>query len=203
MPGPAPTQKIPCATAKHTQVCWKRKVSGVVLIVFAVLLGAALIPSPAAKPEKKPVEPDMAEEPFDIILSGTEQSEEPQDYAVVSEKSKKRARGFEVTIEGEKEIERADLDTEAKEHAEKAYEYMQKGDMTRALQFEARAVALAPNNMVYRLQLAIMNDRLSNADKALDLYRQVVEAYEENKRVLPPGTDIESIRNRMDFLAGP
>ncbi len=190
------TQMIPCVVAEDTRPCWKRRFSIAALGAFAVLLSVTIGAFPSAKSEAD----EKAREPFDIVLSGTE-GDETVFEDDVPQPGQNAYQTFVVTVEGEDEKE--EDATGGKEQALKAQEYLDKGNIKGAIPFIKRAIDLAPQNALYRLQLAILHDRLSENEKALNLYRQVIEAYDEDERTLPSGTDVEGIRERMAYLAGP
>ncbi len=97
------------------------------------------------------------------------------------------------------------LEIEVKDGAEAralaAQDYMHRGEMAQAILYQRRAVQLAPANMLYRLKLAIMHDRVFDREGAALLYRQVVEAYEHHDKTLPRKLDIDSIRARLIYLS--
>jgi hypothetical protein len=91
--------------------------------------------------------------------------------------------------------------SQAKTEAAVAQNFMRKGDITKAMRFQRRAVELDPSNMLYRLGLAVMFDRVSDGKDASALYRQVVEAYDTRDETLPSKLDIDGIRDRLDYLS--
>ncbi len=76
--------------------------------------------------------------------------------------------------------------------------YQKLGEKDRAIEKMFRAVSLAPENLVYRYNLAIMLDKQKNYDEAAKLYRQLVEAAARGEKI--PG-NIENIQQRLTFIS--
>jgi len=93
-----------------------------------------------------------------------------------------------------------DNKADARELAKMARQTMGLGKTSKALRYERHALKLDPSNMLYRLELAIMYDHADEKDKAIDLYLDVIEAYENDDKTLPLDLDIDPIRRRMEFL---
>jgi Flp pilus assembly protein TadD len=85
--------------------------------------------------------------------------------------------------------------------AQAARQALRDGDLRRALHLHHRAAELAPENSLYRLDLAILYDRLGNAASAALLYRQVAQAYAAHDPTLPRDLDITTIQQRLAYLA--
>lgn len=81
--------------------------------------------------------------------------------------------------------------------AQMAIIYQKLGDLDSASQKMFRAIDLAPENMVYRYNLAIMLDKQQKYDEAGKLYYQIIEAYQRGQNV--PG-DIQQIQQRLTFI---
>ena len=76
--------------------------------------------------------------------------------------------------------------------------YQKLGESDKAIGKMFRAVALAPENLTYRYNLAIMLDKQKNYDEAAKLYRQLVEASERGEKI--PG-NIANIQQRLTFIS--
>lgn len=76
--------------------------------------------------------------------------------------------------------------------------YQKLGDLDKATQKMMRAMALSPENMTYRYNLAIMMDKQKNYDEAARLYRQLVEAAQRGENI--PG-NISNIQQRLTFIS--
>jgi hypothetical protein len=108
---------------------------------------------------------------------------------------------FEVTVEDNKAKNKEINDkAQAENYAGVAKDFFRQGDLVQAMRYQYRAVELMPSNMSYRLELAVLFDRASNAEGARQLYQQVVQAYGKHDATLPAKIDIESIRRRLDYL---
>ena len=81
--------------------------------------------------------------------------------------------------------------------AQMAVIYQKLGDQDKATGKMFRAVALAPENLTYRYNLAIMLDKQKNYEEAAKLYRQLLEAEQRGEKI--PG-NIESIQQRLTFI---
>ncbi len=82
--------------------------------------------------------------------------------------------------------------------AQLAVIYNKLGDTDRATAKMLRAIELAPENITYRYNLAIMMDKQKNYDEAGRLYRQVLEAYYRGETI--PG-NIQKIQQRLTFIS--
>ncbi len=76
--------------------------------------------------------------------------------------------------------------------------YQKLGDKDKAIDKMFRAVALAPENLTYRYNLAIMLDKQKNYDEAAKLYRQLIEASARGEKI--PGK-ISDIQQRLTFIS--
>ena len=76
--------------------------------------------------------------------------------------------------------------------------YQKLGESDKAIGKMFRAVALAPENLTYRYNLAIMLDKQKNYDEAAKLYRQLIEASERGEKI--PG-NISNIQQRLTFIS--
>ena len=81
-----------------------------------------------------------------------------------------------------------------------AQAFLQQDDLNQALRAQHQAAELDPANMFYRLELAILHDRAGDASGALQLYHQVVEAYDAQDASLPRDAGIGDIRRRLIYL---
>jgi tetratricopeptide (TPR) repeat protein len=84
--------------------------------------------------------------------------------------------------------------------ASEAKALARQGDIQRALRLQHRAVELEPDNMLYRLDLAVLYDRAGEKSGAIGLYRQVVNAYDSDDESLPEDFKIDDIRQRLAYL---
>jgi Tfp pilus assembly protein PilF len=82
--------------------------------------------------------------------------------------------------------------------AQMAIIYQKMGDMDKASEKMFRAIDLAPENLVYRYNLAIMLDKQQKYDEAGKLYRQIVQAYQRGEAT--PG-NIQQIQQRLTFIS--
>ncbi len=82
--------------------------------------------------------------------------------------------------------------------AQMAVIYQKLGDSDKASEKMFRAISLAPENLTYRYNLAIMLDRQHKYDEAAKLYRQIIEANQRGDTT--PG-DITKIEERLTFIA--
>lgn len=75
----------------------------------------------------------------------------------------------------------------------------QKLNMTdKAIANMTRAIELAPENLAYRYNFAIMLDKQRKYDEAAVLYRQILQAYQRGDKV--PG-NIQQIQQRLTFIS--
>ena len=82
--------------------------------------------------------------------------------------------------------------------AQMAVIYQKLGDMDKATDKMFRAVALAPENLAYRYNLAIMMDKQHNYEEAEKLYKQLVEAAERGEKI--PG-NLDTLKQRLTFIS--
>lgn len=82
--------------------------------------------------------------------------------------------------------------------AQMAVIYQKLGDQDKATGKMFRAVALAPENLTYRYNLAIMLDKQKNYEEAAKLYRQLIEASQRGEKI--PG-NIGNIQQRLTFIS--
>lgn len=82
--------------------------------------------------------------------------------------------------------------------AQLAVIYQKSGDNDKAIGKMFRAVALAPENLTYRYNLAIMLDKQKNYDEAAKLYKQLIEAVQRGEKI--PG-NVENIQQRLTFIS--
>ncbi len=75
------------------------------------------------------------------------------------------------------------------------------GDMGIAISPAHKAAQMQPNNILYRLDLAIMYDRAGRRAEAAGLYRQVLRAYDMmDARATALPASLADIRQRADYL---
>ncbi len=82
--------------------------------------------------------------------------------------------------------------------AQMAVIYEKLGNSDKASEKMFRAVELAPENLTYRYNLAIMLDKQKKYEEAAKLYRQIVEAYKRGEVI--PG-NIQKIQQRLTFIS--
>jgi tetratricopeptide (TPR) repeat protein len=82
--------------------------------------------------------------------------------------------------------------------AQMAVIYQRMGDADRAVENMFKAIALAPENMVYRYNLAVMLDKQKKYDEAARLYRQLLEAASRGETI--PG-NVQKIQQRLTFIS--
>jgi Tfp pilus assembly protein PilF len=82
--------------------------------------------------------------------------------------------------------------------AQMAVIYQKLGDFDRASAKMFRAIALAPENLTYRYNLAIMLDKQKNYEEAAKLYRQILEASGRGEVI--PGNP-QKIQERLTFIS--
>ena len=88
----------------------------------------------------------------------------------------------------------------AASQAQAAQQFLKQGDVKQALRSQHRAATLAPDNTLYRLDLAILYDRLGHSKNAAMLYQQLIQAYEAHDKTLPVTLDIKEIQQRLTYL---
>jgi len=81
--------------------------------------------------------------------------------------------------------------------AQMAIIYQKLGNRDKAVDKMYRALAISPENITYRYNLAIMLDKNGNYDKAAQLYAQILDA--SNKGQIIPG-DARKIQQRLTFI---
>ncbi|MFO0388617.1 MAG: tetratricopeptide repeat protein [Alphaproteobacteria bacterium] len=81
--------------------------------------------------------------------------------------------------------------------AQLAVIYQKIGDLGKASEKMFKAVSLAPENLTYRYNLAILMDKQRNFDEAAKLYGQIVQAHSRGE--VTPG-NINRIQERLTFL---
>lgn len=82
--------------------------------------------------------------------------------------------------------------------AQLAVIYQKLGKNDKALDKMFRAVSLAPENMTYRYNLAVMLDKQQKYAEAARVYRQLIEAASRGEKI--PG-NIENIQQRLTFIS--
>ncbi len=82
--------------------------------------------------------------------------------------------------------------------AQLAVIYQKLGENDKAIGKMFRAVALAPENLTYRYNLAIMLDKQKNYDEAAKLYKQLIEAVQRGEKI--PG-NVDNIQQRLTFIS--
>ncbi len=82
--------------------------------------------------------------------------------------------------------------------AQLAVIYQKLGEQDKATGKMFRAVALAPENLTYRYNLAIMLDKQKNYEEAAKLYTQLLEAVQRGEKI--PG-NVENIQQRLTFIS--
>jgi Tfp pilus assembly protein PilF len=82
--------------------------------------------------------------------------------------------------------------------AQMALIYQKMGDVDKANEKMMQAIDLAPENLTYRYNLAIMLDKQKKYDEAAKLYAQIVEAYERGD---PTPGNIQKIQQRLTFIS--
>ncbi|MBV8938955.1 MAG: tetratricopeptide repeat protein, partial [Alphaproteobacteria bacterium] len=82
--------------------------------------------------------------------------------------------------------------------AQMAVIYQKMNRLDEAIQYMSRAASLAPENMTYRYNLAILFDKAHHYPEAAALYRQVLDAGLRGETV--PG-DLTSIQQRLTFIS--
>lgn len=81
--------------------------------------------------------------------------------------------------------------------AQMAIIYQKLGKLEEATQKMFRAVALAPENLTYRYNLAVMLDSQGNAQEAIRLYQDLLLAHTRGEAI--PG-DVNKVQERLTFL---
>ncbi len=81
--------------------------------------------------------------------------------------------------------------------AQMAVIYQKLGDLPKATEKMFKAVSLAPENLTYRYNLAILMDKQRNYEEAVKLYGQITQAHARGE--ITPG-NINTIQERLTFL---
>ena len=81
--------------------------------------------------------------------------------------------------------------------AQMAIIYQKLGDRERGIDKMYRALSIAPENMTYRYNLAIMLDKTGRYDQASQLYSQLLDAHTKGETI--PG-DATKIQQRLTFI---
>lgn len=76
--------------------------------------------------------------------------------------------------------------------------YQKMGDLDKASEQMFKAIKLAPENLTYRYNLAILLDKEKKYDEAADLYAQILEAYRRGESI--PG-NAQKIQQRLTFIS--
>jgi Flp pilus assembly protein TadD len=76
--------------------------------------------------------------------------------------------------------------------------HAQLGDGVKAAQQMQRATALAPENPIYKLNLAILYDRAGRSGEALRLYQEVLSRTADTTQQMPMALD--DVRRRVAYL---
>lgn len=82
--------------------------------------------------------------------------------------------------------------------AQMAVIYQKLGLYDKAIENMTRAIELAPENLAYRYNFAIMLDKQHKFDEAAQIYRQILQAFQRGENV--PG-NIEQIQQRLTFIS--
>jgi Tfp pilus assembly protein PilF len=82
--------------------------------------------------------------------------------------------------------------------AQMAVIYQKLGQTDNAIKNMTKAIELAPENLAYRYNFAIMLDKQKKYDEAAQLYRQILQAYQRGDKV--PG-NIQQIQQRLTFIS--
>lgn len=82
--------------------------------------------------------------------------------------------------------------------AQMAVIYQKQGNTDKASEKMFKAIALAPENLSYRYNLAIMLDKQHKYDEAAKLYKQIIEAYMRGEVI--PG-NAQKIQERLTFIS--
>ncbi len=76
--------------------------------------------------------------------------------------------------------------------------YQKLGNFNKAGEYMFKAIEMAPENITYRYNFAIMLDKQHKYDEAAKLYRQIVQAYQRGEQI--PG-NIQKIQQRLIFIS--
>jgi Tfp pilus assembly protein PilF len=76
--------------------------------------------------------------------------------------------------------------------------YLRQGEDKKALKYFNKAILLAPDNLVYRYNLAILLDKMGDGLQAIGIYKQLIEA-SLNGATLPDSAD--KLKQRVIYLS--
>ena len=76
--------------------------------------------------------------------------------------------------------------------------YQKLGQYDKAGDYMLRAIDMAPENLTYRYNLAIMFDKQHKYEEAAKLYHQIVQAYQRGETI--PG-NVQKIQQRLTFIS--
>ncbi|MFA5041239.1 MAG: hypothetical protein WC464_06375 [Bdellovibrionales bacterium] len=188
---PTSVKKTPNVVYKPSKWNGKRISAATIVAVFVFSSGffGAMIQMPAL--DEIAALAGIQSEPFDIVL-GTNAPAlqfDREESSVVPIQQNALPPVLDVTVEDG-----------AGDYNATAQALMRQGDIKQAIEYQRLAVESRPFNMRYRLELAIMHDRLSDSVGASLLYKQVLQAYDNHDKTLPKKLDIESIRRRLAYL---
>ena len=205
-------QRLSCVTlTRPHRVDKKSLIGGSLLIVAVLLIGIAVTKTPPKL--SAIVLPPRQSEPFDIKLNASELAPEDEVAAIaanlpthVLETPKAEAPqasppAMEITVGESGQQDLGQQQDDAAFQASSAQQALGQGNLKQALRFQHQAAVLAPDNNRYRLDLAILYDRLGHKKSAAVLYRQIVVAYEAHDLTLPHQLDINAIQQRLDYLS--
>ena len=82
--------------------------------------------------------------------------------------------------------------------AQMAVIYQKLGQYDKAGDYMLRAIDMAPENLTYRYNLAIMFDKQHKYEEAAKLYHQIVQAYQRGETI--PG-NVQKIQQRLTFIS--
>ncbi|MDE2029937.1 MAG: hypothetical protein KGI97_05155 [Alphaproteobacteria bacterium] len=171
---PRASQRMSCVALPRPRRDRRIYVAVFAAIAFlgAGLIGMAMPGTKAAIPHKQPA-------PFDITLAAP-----PPEFvsgAKLKKESlkKKIATSFRIVVEDQTPPKTSKLTLRTAYHA----------------------AAHDPLNMFDRLKLATLYDRAGDKAAALELYRQVLAAYERDDPTLPRKLDTDAIARRAAYLA--
>jgi hypothetical protein len=196
-------ERMSCVRLPRSAWDAKKIASALVLGFFVLILGIVVAASQKTIFGDETASIFNSSEPFDIKLSSP-----PPELKNVSEQKvpKKQTIVFPLNRNMMQPILNVTVEDgvggkdDAESQAKIALSLMNEGNLGQAIEHQHRAVELNPSDMRYRLELAVMHDRLSDKSGASALYRQVVQAYEVRDASLPQDLDIESVRSRLEYL---
>jgi len=82
--------------------------------------------------------------------------------------------------------------------AQMAIIYQKLGQFDHAVENMRHAIELAPENLTYRYNFAVMLDTQHQYAEAIEMYRQIIQAYQRGELI--PG-NIEKIQQRLTFIS--